>query len=218
MSHGVYKRSLFSSVHAGFGTMSIGRVTSTQNGGAYKSSDDLLDEAHSQGLLEQIINSSTLAATEIPPTELIQAQIEKLIVNAIINPLSAIFNRKNGQLFNHPAIAYLMQLLLSEASLVARSLPELQPLPNINSRFSMHRLQNVVRDVAEKTGSNTSSMLQDVMAGRETEINYINGYIIGRGAQLQISCPHHRRVVQMVKDRRFVTEEQVGEGFPLVGD
>lgn len=172
--------------------------------------------ANPQDLIEQIIKSPVLAATEISPTELVRARIEKLIVNAMINPLSAIFNRKNGQLFNQPAIAYLMRLLLSEASVVVRSLPELASLPNLDSRFSTSRLENMVKHVAEGTATNTSSMLQDVMAGRETEIDYINGYIIRKGEQLGIHCPHNRRVVQMVKDKTLIDEDQIEGLFPSI--
>lgn len=205
---------MFSSVHAGFGTISIGRVAPTQLGEIRKNDDSLWDVAHPQELIEQIIKSPALAATEISTTELAQARIEKLVVNAMINPLSVIFNRKNGQLFNHSAIARLMQVLLFEASLVVRSLPELARVPNLDSRFSAHRLEIVVRNVAERTAMNMSSMLQDVMAGRETEIDYINGYIVHKGEELGIQCPHNRRIVQMVRERTLINEDQIEGLFP----
>ena len=172
--------------------------------------------ANPQGLIEQIIKSPVLAATEISSTELIRARIEKLVVNAMINPLSVIFNRKNGQLFNQPAIAHLMRLLLSEALVVIRSLPELASVPYLDSHFSASKLENIVRHVAEGTATNTSSMLQDIMAGRETEIDYINGYIIRKGEQLGIDCPHNRRVVQMVKHKTLIDEDQIEGLFPSI--
>ena len=73
----------------------------------------------------------------------------------------------------------------------------------------MQNLERHVRRIAELTASNTSSMLQDVRAGRETEIDYINGYIVDRGTQLGIECPHNRRVIQMVKEKAFVSEEEL---------
>lgn len=216
ISHGVYSLSPFSSIHAGLGTISIGRVAPTQLGEVCKNDHNPCDMANPQDLIEQITKSPVLAATEISPTELVQARLEKLVVNAMINPLSVIFNRKNGQLFNHTAIAYLMQILLSETSAVVRSLPELASVPNLDSRFSASRLENIVRHVAEGTAKNTSSMLQDIMAGRETEIDYINGYIIRKGEQLGIHCPHNRRIVQMVKDKTLIDEDQIEGLFPSI--
>ena len=163
----------------------------------------------SQDLLDVIIEAPSLAASSVSPAQLVEAQIEKLVVNATINPLSAILHRKNGQLFNDPETTRLMQALLSEASMVVRSLPELQAVSNIASRFSVPNLEGRVRRVAELTAPNTSSMLQDVIAGRETEIDYINGYIEDRGTQLGIECPHHRHVIQMVKEKTFLSEAEL---------
>lgn len=171
----------------------------------------------SQHLLDEIIQTPDLAPAGVSPEGLLQAQIEKLIVNSIINPLTAILNRKNGQLFNRnnnsPAISLVMQLLLSEASLVIRSLPELEAIPNIASRFSVQNLERLVQKVAENTAHNTSSMLQDVISRKETEIDFINGYIVDRGLQLRISCPHNRRIIQLVKEKSFISEARLIDYF-----
>lgn len=135
-------------------------------------------------------------------------------MNAMINPLSVIFNRRNGELFRHSKIQSLMQLLLSEASLVLRALPELQKHAGLASRFSSERLERLVMNIAEITANNRSSMLQDVQAGKQTEIGYINGYIIKRGEQLGISCVHNRTLVNMVIENRVIDESQVEKFFP----
>lgn len=189
--------------------MSIGHVLFNQPAEPSSTSKIQAGTSGSQDLLDVVIETPHLAARRVPPDELAQAQMEKLIVNATINPLSAILNRKNGQLFNSPETTRLMQDLLSEASLVVRSLPELKDVPNIASRFSVQSLERHVRRVAELTALNTSSMLQDTIAGRETEIDYINGYIVDRGTQLGIECPHHRHLIQMVKEKIFLSEEEL---------
>lgn len=209
ITHGLYSQGPFSAVHAGVGTMSIGHVLSNQSTGFSASSKTRPGASESQYLLDAILETPSLAASTISPAQLVEAQIEKLIVNATINPLSAILHRKNGQLFNDPETTRLMQALLCEASMVVRSLPELQAVSNIASRFSVPNLEGRVRRVAELTAPNTSSMLQDVIAGRETEIDYINGYIVDRGTQLGIQCPHHRHVIQMVKEKTFVSEAEL---------
>ena len=189
--------------------MSVGHVLSNQSAGLSASSKTPAGALESQDLLDVIIEAPSLAASSVSPAQLVEAQIEKLVVNATINPLSAILHQKNGQLFNDPETTRLMQALLSEASMVVRSLPELQAVSNIASRFSVPNLEGRVRRVAELTAPNTSSMLQDVIAGRETEIDYINGYIEDRGTQLGIECPHHRHVIQMVKEKTFLSEAEL---------
>lgn len=214
ITHGLYSEGPFSTVYAGLGTISIGPVLPNQLAKPSNGKERRTRILESQYLLEEIIKTPSLVAKSVSPDDLVQAQIEKLIINAIINPLSVVLNRKNGQLFQSPAITHLMQLLLSEASLVVRSLLELEGISDIVSRFSVQNLERLVKSVAEKTADNTSSMLQDVIAGKETEIDYINGYIVERGMQLHIDCPHNRRITQMVKEKTFISEAQLNQFFP----
>jgi 2-dehydropantoate 2-reductase len=204
-SHGMYSQGPFTSVHAGFGTVTIGRVASQDA--------TEINESVQFDLVEAILKSPVLDARAVSADELIRLQIEKLVVNAMINPLTVIFNRRNGELFTNTKILSLMRLLLQEASDVIRSLPELQNDPAAQQRFSTARLENIVLDVAKKTAKNTSSMLQDVKAGRQTEIDYINGYIVSRGTQVGIDCRHNRTLLQLVKETRTVSEDEIKELF-----
>jgi 2-dehydropantoate 2-reductase len=42
-------------------------------------------------------------------------------------------------------------------------------------------------------------MAQDVMKGRRTEIEFINGYIAAKGAEIGIPAPSHMRIPELVK-------------------
>jgi 2-dehydropantoate 2-reductase len=204
-SHGLYSQGPFTSVHAGFGTVAIGSVASPN---ATASKDSMQFD-----IVQAILRAPVLDARAVSADELIRLQIEKLVVNAMINPLTVIFNRRNGELFTNSKILALMRLLLQEASDVIRSLPELRNDPPTSQRFSAARLESIVLDVAKQTSKNTSSMLQDVKAGRQTEIDYINGYIISRGSQAGIDCRHNRKLVQLVKETRTVSEDEIEELF-----
>ncbi|KAH8802654.1 putative 2-dehydropantoate 2-reductase [Xylogone sp. PMI_703] len=207
-SHGVYATSTFTSVHAGFGAVSVGNVLSPDHSG---------DDAATSYLVRKILESPILSPKLVPPEELFQLQLEKLVVNAMLNPLTALFGVKNGELFKSAAITRLMYLLLAETSHVISSLPELQHFQlateNPKERFSSPRLAKVVFDVAEKTAKNTSSMLQDARAGRETEIDFINGWIVRRGSEMGIDCHNNEKIVQLVKARRTITEVEIGREF-----
>jgi 2-dehydropantoate 2-reductase len=60
-------------------------------------------------------------------------------------------------------------------------------------------VMEIVYSVAEKTSCNTSSMLQDVLKGRMTEIDSINGYIIRRAKKHKIEVPVNEALYDLVK-------------------
>jgi len=155
----------------------------------------------------------------VSPTRLLHAQLEKLAINAIINPLTVIFDCLNGELFNRPSILVLIRVLLAEISAVILSIIRSANTgsldPDLESRFSEPVLEKVVADVGTKTGKNISSMRQDVRDGRRTEIDYINCYIIARGAKAGIDCRHNRTLVKLVKDKRVISEAQIPTTFQI---
>jgi 2-dehydropantoate 2-reductase len=202
-SHGVYSTGPFRSVHAGLANITIGQPQTQTR----QSSKSLY-------LLDLIVAAPSLAAKEVSPEELTRLQLEKLVINAMINPLTVIFNCQNGELFTRGPIMRVMRLLLSEVSQVILSLPELRDDPTTESRFSKESLEEVVLDVAAKTAKNTSSMLQDVRAGRATEIDYINGYIVKRGEEIGVDVRFNERLVEMVKEKRVIGVDDTEHDFP----
>jgi len=58
-------------------------------------------------------------------------------------------------------------------------------------------------------------MLVEVMAGRSSEIDYINGWIVKRGKENGISCPMHEAIVELVKEKterqKRLREERIEE-------
>jgi len=89
---------------------------------------------------------------------------EKLIVNAVINPLTALFNVKNGVILSNKYLYDIAEKLCFEA---AESL-------NLDFEENWHRVQTIDK----KTSENISSMLKDLMENRPTENEAISGYII----------------------------------------
>lgn len=206
--HGVYSEGPFQSVHAGRANMTIGTVRGRGD-----------NQEAPRYLLEKILQASLLSATEAAPDELFRLRVVKLVINAMINPLTVIFNRRNGELFNQGPILKVMRALLVEASQVIQSLPELRDDPDATaSRFSPQNLELRVLEAADKTAKNTSSMLQDVRAGRETEIDYINGWVLKSGAELGVDCEVNEMVVKMVKGNTIIAADDAEKYFPNVTD
>ncbi len=114
----------------------------------------------------------------------------KLVVNAAINPLTALLGLRNGQLLESAETRALMEVLAREAVAVATVqgivLPHQDPVEN-------------VKVVCERTASNRSSMLQDVERGIQTEIDYINGAVVREGAACGVPTPANWTVTQLVR-------------------
>lgn len=110
-----------------------------------------------------------------------RAQWQKLAVNAVINPLTAVYRCRNGELLDGGEREQRMVVLAAEVDmLLSACYPD----------WPMDTLQRS-RDIARQTAANTSSMLADVLAGRETEIRFINGYLLAEAQRKSLSLPAH---------------------------
>jgi 2-dehydropantoate 2-reductase len=168
-----------------------------------------------QYLIDRILHTSLLSVTEVSPDELFRLQVEKLVINSIVNPLTVLLNCRNGELFTHLLVVKLIQYLLLETSQVIQHLPQISTDPESDnvSRFSPQTLAGKVVEAVEKTAGNTSSMLQDFRAGRETEIKFINGFIVALGRELGMDVEMNERLVAMVTARVQISADEVEEHF-----
>jgi 2-dehydropantoate 2-reductase len=117
----------------------------------------------------------------------------KLIINAAVNPLTALLHVPNGELLERSTARQLMVELALEAAAVARAqglrLPYMDP-------------QAEVETVVRRTAANHSSMLQDVERGAPTEIDSICGAILSLGEQTGVPTPVNRTLWLLVKALR----------------
>jgi 2-dehydropantoate 2-reductase len=114
----------------------------------------------------------------------------KLIINVGINALTAITHLRNGQLLEYEGTRNILRQAVSEAVKVTKR----------------KRIKLIYDDAIEKTeavceatAQNISSMLQDVLKKKMTEIDYINGAIVRQGQSLGISTPVNSMLLDLVK-------------------
>ena len=122
-------------------------------------------------------------------TDKIQSHIwSKLVINAAINPLAAIFNVKNGELFKSELMS-IVKLITEEAENVIRA-KEIETIyPDVFLR---------VKEVCEKTKENINSMLQDIRNNKKTEVDFINGTIVNEGKKLEIPTPINESLLNII--------------------
>ncbi|OJD16891.1 hypothetical protein AJ78_02989 [Emergomyces pasteurianus Ep9510] len=167
-------------------------------------------------MVRVLTRNTQLVASAVPSDTFFQYQLEKLVINCIINPLTVIFDCFNGDLLYNYHISRVQRLLLLEISAVICALPELQGVPGIEARFAPDRLRTLAVSVMANTAKNVSSMLQDVRLKNPTEIKYMNGYIVKRGEELGIKCALNYMIVQMVLAREKIKLSKEFGDIPMV--
>lgn len=102
--------------------------------------------------------------------------LKKLMVNAIINPLTAIFRVVNGDLIKNKYYFQMMNILFEEVY----SVIGFEDKSEIFSHIEL---------ICKKTAKNKSSMLRDIENGNQTEIDNILGYILKKAKENEINIP-----------------------------
>ena len=117
------------------------------------------------------------------------AQWTKLIFNASTNPVGALTLLHHGAATRSAPTAQLFNDLIAEGESVARKLGiELHGDP-----------RNLVQKGANAPGKHRASMLQDVLAKRQTEVDFMNGAIVQWGEKTGVPTPLNKALWQLIK-------------------
>jgi 2-dehydropantoate 2-reductase len=114
----------------------------------------------------------------------------KLLVNAAINPVAALAGVTNGAVAERPSLRALAQALAEEGQAAARAAGVALPYA---SAFE------AALDTARRTADNRCSMLQDLEAGRPTEIEYLNAAIVRVAEARGVAAPANRAMAALVR-------------------
>lgn len=161
--------------HAGIGETFIGQVS----------------KVNQKSKIEEIVKIFNKAGFETKLSKNIEGLIwSKLIINVGINALTALTRLKNGRILEYPHLRKVMEAAVKEAYRIAK-----------RKRIKLVYSDPVekVEEVCIKTSGNISSMLQDVLKKRKTEIDFINGAIVREGKKLGISTPINWVLTNLVK-------------------
>jgi 2-dehydropantoate 2-reductase len=120
------------------------------------------------------------------------AQWRKLIFNAASNPIAALTGRTHGQVAEPPTRELALAVMAE-----GRAVSDAQGI--VLDRSPEELFDHAARkDVAY---GHRPSMLQDVEAGRETEIDFLNGAIVAFGERYAVDAPLNRALTQLIKAR-----------------
>ena len=124
----------------------------------------------------------------------------KVLINVGINALTALIRVQNGKLLYFEET----KTLLKEAVLEAQKVAQAKGI-----KLLYDDAVAKVEEVARRTAENISSMLQDVRAKRQTEIDAINGAIVREGEKLGIECPVNRVLTLLVRAVQASYSDQI---------
>ncbi|WOI36525.1 2-dehydropantoate 2-reductase [Alteromonas sp. CI.11.F.A3] len=181
-SHGAMKRTATQVIYTGEGATQVGIAP------------HLL--SHEQSAMPEWAKSvcHTLHAL-LPPVnyqaDIMQALWAKLAINVVINPLTALNNITNSHIAGEQ-FANERKTLCEEFAQVANACGQC---------FDAIEIEQQVVKVAELTGNNYSSMHQDVLHHRQTEIEAINGYIVKMAQKKGIEVPLNTLLTKQVTAR-----------------
>ncbi|KAK9366396.1 ketopantoate reductase PanE/ApbA C terminal-domain-containing protein [Lipomyces kononenkoae] len=153
--------------------------------------------------ITRVLNSSPdLGAVQVTYKELFAAQIDKMLINCCINPLTALMDVDNGEIGRSTYLMALSRMIIAEAASVLRNLPEMKIY---FTEYELEELLNPITvwkkvvAVAKNTAVNVSSMRQDIRNYKITEIDFLNGFIVQEGARRKIYTPVNRVITLLVK-------------------
>jgi 2-dehydropantoate 2-reductase len=166
LSHGAKKINDFTVEHTGEGIIKIGAI-----------------QPYHYSILKKMVEKLEHPFFPIQIDENWEGIVkEKLVVNAVINPLTALFDIKNGEILSNHYLLSLAKTLCAEACDVLN--------------LEKEKMWGYVESVIKATSINSSSMREDIRNNRETEIEAISGYLLQTSKK---TIPYTNFIYQSIK-------------------
>jgi 2-dehydropantoate 2-reductase len=165
--------------HTGGGNLVIGRLDEPRGG-----------EESNQRLLSEIAALLTGAGISVKISADIAVELwSKLVMNCAYNAISALGRAPYGRMVALPEIRAIMRDTVDEVVRVALAKGIRLPGDMVEAAFRL----------AEAMPTTLSSTAQDILKGKRTEIDHLNGYVAREGEALGIPTPANRTLNALVK-------------------
>jgi len=143
---------------------------------------------------KQVLSLFQSSGQEVEINENIESvQWGKLVINAGINPVTALYNLENGQLVHNEKGRSMLRKLINEAVAVAIA-KGITLSYGTTSEQAIAKAETILRN----TSQNKSSMLTDILRGVATEIHSINGVVVAEGDKLGVDVRFNRSMLAIL--------------------
>ena len=164
--------------HTGGGSLTIGELAAFRHAGA------------DRRRLDEVAALFTAAGIKVTISDTVEVDLwTKLVMNCAYNAISALTGSQYAKMVSLPEIRTLMTDLVHEVMAVATAK---------GVRLPDSLVEAAIR-LADGMPVTISSTAQDLLRGRRTEIDHLNGYVAREGAALGIATPVNRTLNALVK-------------------
>jgi 2-dehydropantoate 2-reductase len=132
----------------------------------------------------------------------------KLIVNCMANALAGITGMNNIEMRESPEVFAITVKIASEALTVAQMLGvHVEPVGGIAAQVYLDAGRGVGLDAlrtawverGKSVGAGRPSLLQDILKGRRTEVDHLNGYVVRKGREIGVPTPMNEAIVEVTR-------------------
>ncbi|WP_292000541.1 ketopantoate reductase family protein [Caldivirga sp.] len=113
----------------------------------------------------------------------------KAMVNSAINPITAILKTKVGAVIDNAQARWIADSIINECIRVTDAM-------GITMPTDPH--EELIR-VAESAREHYSSMYQDIINHKPTEVDYLNGVFVNKGEELGVEAPYNKLMFKLIK-------------------
>ena len=146
--------------------------------------------------VERLADRIRAAGMNVETSSTIRSELwGKTLYNCALNPLGAVMGVPYGSLV-HPASWAIIEAIVREAFLVVAAEGVRMPWPDADAYLAYLREEQI-----PATAAHHSSMLQDLVKGRKTEIGFINGAVVQKGRGHGIPTPCNAMMVDLIQFR-----------------
>ena len=236
--HGAWNKDYFHTVHAGVGAINFGIVadprgrnfetpvadTDVPSQEQLQSLDNIMsskegDDSPYRSLRNTVAalsNLSGLNAAWKPMSHVETAMKRKVVVNSVINPLTAVLGCRNGDLLEAASAREILTRICSEAAHAfdmqaqeegsdkEKGVEVRMGLSRVSPGLTARALEEECLRVIKVTSGNVSSMLSDVRSGNYTEIDYMNGYLVRLGRSFGLPMTTTTTLLNLVQLRTTI--------------
>ena len=235
--HGAWNKHYFHTVHAGIGAITFGIVADPRgrkfetpvadadvpSQEQVQSLDNIMspheaDDSPYRSLRNTVAVLSKLSGlntTWKPLLHVETAMKRKLVVNSVINPLTALMGCRNGELLETAEASKIISSVCYEAAQAFGMQAQEEVSCNdwekqirirtgfgrVSPGLTSRALEQECLRVIKVTAGNISSMLSDVQSGSHTEIDYMNGYLMGLGRSFGLPMMTTATLLHLIKLR-----------------
>jgi 2-dehydropantoate 2-reductase len=150
-----------------------------------------------RSLIENLTSVPTLQAERMDHGSFMKLVWLKLAINCSANPTAALIGCRNEGLTSQWGKKVVGEVSVELFDVLGRGRLGLD---------SAGSLEDKIVDVLSGTGKNLNSMLQDIRAGRKTEIEYLNGYVMRQAESRGVKTPVNNLLYLLIKARESATQ------------